>query len=245
MNKEQQQPRTQDEHAASVSRLFSGIVKWYDFLNRLLSLGLDQGWRRCLADSVFPGLRGAAVGKTVLDLAAGTLDVSLALCRRYPGVRVLAMDFCPPMLVRGQGKLDGDDKGAFFRRRGRTRPPPCRFQCGWNHHGLWNPEYRASVGGLRRNDACTDTRRTGLYSRVRDGAEPDMAWRVQLLFAPRSACDRTAVRRSRRVQLSGKNNHGIPQCRCPEREMHAAGFARVYHIPLCSGIVCVHVAEKA
>ena len=27
-------------------------------------------------------------------------------------------------------------------------------------------------------------------------------------------------------------------------EMRAAGFKRIYHIPLCSGIVCLHVAEK-
>ena len=96
-----------DAHAAKVSGLFARIVKWYDPLNRLLSLGLDQGWRKCLADAVLPG---QAEGKRILDLAAGTLDVTLAVRKRHPAAQVLAMDFCPPMLVHGQKKLSGEDK---------------------------------------------------------------------------------------------------------------------------------------
>ena len=88
-----------DAHAAKVSGLFARIVKWYDPLNRLLSLGLDQGWRKCLADAVLPG---QAEGKRVLDLAAGTLDVTLAVRKRHPAAQVLAMVFCPPRLVHGQ-----------------------------------------------------------------------------------------------------------------------------------------------
>ena len=76
-----------DAHAAKVSGLFARIVKWYDPLNRLLSLGLDQGWRKCLADAVLPG---QTEGKRVLDLAAGTLDVTLAVRKRHPAAQVLA-----------------------------------------------------------------------------------------------------------------------------------------------------------
>ena len=74
-----------DAHAAKVSGLFARIVKWYDPLNRILSLGLDQGWRKCLADAVLPG---QAEGKRVLDLAAGTLDVTLAVRKRHPTAQV-------------------------------------------------------------------------------------------------------------------------------------------------------------
>ena len=246
MNKEQQQPRTQDEHAASVARLFSGIVKWYDFLNRLLSLGLDQGWRRCLADSVFPGLRGAAVGKTVLDLAAGTLDVSLALCRRYPGVRVLAMDFCPPMLVRGQGKLDGDDKGAILSTAADAR-------------GL--PLADSSVDGITmafgirniapRSAAFAEMMRVltpgGRACILEFGTGRNRIWlgvynfylRRVLPVIGRLSGDPAAYSYLARTIME------FPSADALSEEMHAAGFARVYHIPLCSGIVCVHVAEKA
>ena len=61
-----------DAHAAKVSGLFARIVKWYDPLNRLLSLGLDQVWRKCIAEAV---LHGQAAGKRVLDIGAATFEV--------------------------------------------------------------------------------------------------------------------------------------------------------------------------
>lgn len=87
----------------SVKRLFSHIAGGYDFLNRVLSFGFDALWRARLADAVKPfPVKGTA---RILDLAAGTLEVSLALAARYPNRSVLAMDFCRPMLVRGLKKL--------------------------------------------------------------------------------------------------------------------------------------------
>ncbi len=85
-----------DAHAQTVSALFESITPWYDLQNHLFSLGLDFWWRRQLARAVAPGPTGL-----VIDLAAGTLDVSLALCRRYPEIRVLAVDICEPMLAYG------------------------------------------------------------------------------------------------------------------------------------------------
>ena len=69
-------------HDAAVAGMFGRIASWYDFLNRLLSLGVDQRWRRELAASARPG-SGLA-----LDLAAGTLDVALALRREAPDALV-------------------------------------------------------------------------------------------------------------------------------------------------------------
>jgi demethylmenaquinone methyltransferase/2-methoxy-6-polyprenyl-1,4-benzoquinol methylase len=73
--------------------MFSQIVDRYDFLNRSLSLGMDQKWRRRLLDTVNlqPGLR-------ILDLACGTGDVSkLAGKRTQPGL-VVGADPVPSML---------------------------------------------------------------------------------------------------------------------------------------------------
>jgi len=86
--------------------MFSGIVPWYDFLNHSLSLGQDVLWRRALVQ----GLR-LPPGALVLDLAAGTMDVALALRQHHPQARVLGADFSLAMLRRGQEKL---------RRRGQT-----------------------------------------------------------------------------------------------------------------------------
>ncbi|MFC1484362.1 ubiquinone/menaquinone biosynthesis methyltransferase [Candidatus Neomarinimicrobiota bacterium] len=74
-------------------QMFSQIVDRYDFLNRSLSLGMDQKWRSRLLDTVNlqPGFR-------MLDLACGTGDVSkLAGKRTQPGL-VVGADPVPPML---------------------------------------------------------------------------------------------------------------------------------------------------
>lgn len=85
-----------DTHAQAVSDLFGSLTPWYDFQNHAFSLGMDFWWRRQLTLSVVPGPTGV-----VLDLAAGTLDVALSLCRRYPQIKVIASDICQPMLDYG------------------------------------------------------------------------------------------------------------------------------------------------
>lgn len=95
-----------DEHTRSVAAMFGRMTPWYDFQNHAFSLGLDFWWRRALIRSVVPGPTGV-----VLDVAAGTLDVTLGLIRRYPGLRVMAADICAPMLDYGmQRKLRPGEK---------------------------------------------------------------------------------------------------------------------------------------
>lgn len=90
-----------DAHARRVAGLFSAIARRYDLLNRMLSLGLDQSWRRRLVSRLPHGVR------TVVDLAAGTLDVSREICRQHPEAQVIAVDFARPMLARGAAKRRG------------------------------------------------------------------------------------------------------------------------------------------
>ena len=86
-----------------VQAMFSGIAGKYDYLNHLLSLGIDFYWWRQMALC-----SGATPGKRYLDVAAGTGDSSLALARR--GAEVVSTDFTLGMLKLGPGK---------FRRQGR------------------------------------------------------------------------------------------------------------------------------
>lgn len=96
----------EDEHTRAVTAMFSRMTPWYDFQNHAFSLGFDFWWRRNLVRAVAPGPTGV-----VLDLAAGTLDVTLALIRRYPGLRVIAADICAPMLDYGmEHKAKPDEK---------------------------------------------------------------------------------------------------------------------------------------
>ncbi|HVN76870.1 MAG TPA: ubiquinone/menaquinone biosynthesis methyltransferase [Thermoanaerobaculaceae bacterium] len=74
---------------AAIRAMFSGVAPRYDLLNRLLSLRQDVRWRRRLVAALSAAPRGP-----VLDLAAGTGDVALAIRARA----VVGGDFSLPML---------------------------------------------------------------------------------------------------------------------------------------------------
>jgi demethylmenaquinone methyltransferase/2-methoxy-6-polyprenyl-1,4-benzoquinol methylase len=90
------------DHGRRVASMFGRIAGWYDFLNHLLSLGLDILWRRRLVDLL---ALSRERDSRLLDLAAGTLDVSLEAAGRFPRCRIAAADFCLPMLTKGKAKL--------------------------------------------------------------------------------------------------------------------------------------------
>jgi ubiquinone/menaquinone biosynthesis methyltransferase len=91
-------------HALAVRRMFDRISPTYDLLNRLLSLGIDQRWR---AQALRALARDLPAQGALLDVCAGTLDLSLALRRRWPERALLSIDFARDMLVAGRGKLKG------------------------------------------------------------------------------------------------------------------------------------------
>ncbi|MEW6486933.1 MAG: class I SAM-dependent methyltransferase, partial [Thermodesulfobacteriota bacterium] len=75
-------PTSPQERARAVRAMFSAIAPTYDRLNRLLSFGVDEAWRRALANRLPPG------APHVLDVACGTGDVTLAALRARPGAKV-------------------------------------------------------------------------------------------------------------------------------------------------------------
>jgi demethylmenaquinone methyltransferase / 2-methoxy-6-polyprenyl-1,4-benzoquinol methylase len=75
--------------------MFGEIAGRYDFLNRLLSLGIDRSWRRKTVKLVPP--EGDA---PILDVCTGTGDLALAYWSAAQGkTLVVGTDFCRPMLA--------------------------------------------------------------------------------------------------------------------------------------------------
>lgn len=75
--------------------MFDRIAPRYDRLNRLLTLNLDQRWRRATLDLIAIGS-----GDRVLDLACGTGDLAELAAAR--GARVIGADFAFAMLRESQ-----------------------------------------------------------------------------------------------------------------------------------------------
>ena len=83
--------------------MFDDIAPRYDFLNHALSMNVDRLWWRRTARMFLHilGLENA----TVLDLCAGTGDMSVALRAAGPKPRILALDFSHRMLEQGREKF--------------------------------------------------------------------------------------------------------------------------------------------
>jgi ubiquinone/menaquinone biosynthesis methyltransferase len=90
-------------HAHAVRRMFDRISPTYDLLNRLLSFGIDQRWRSRALELLARDLPEGAL----LDVCAGTLDLSRALRARFVDRQILALDFARDMLLAGRGKAAG------------------------------------------------------------------------------------------------------------------------------------------
>jgi len=83
-----------------IAGMFDAIAGRYDFLNHLLSAGIDRRWRRRAVDSL--RLTGC---ERVLDLCTGTADLAIAALQAAPAAaRVVGVDFAAAMLRVGLEK---------------------------------------------------------------------------------------------------------------------------------------------
>lgn len=102
-----------EEKRVRVREMFDRIAPRYDALNRIMSLGLDQRWRRRALDKI-------AVGPAdfVVDLACGTGDFCELVEAR--GARAVGVDFAREMLRQAQSrglrfpKVQGDGEWLPF-----------------------------------------------------------------------------------------------------------------------------------
>lgn len=81
-------------------QMFDQIARRYDLLNRVISMGLDQGWRRRTVKSL-----NMQDGFRILDLATGTADLPLEILRQCAGVKVVGLDPSVGMLEVGRIKI--------------------------------------------------------------------------------------------------------------------------------------------
>ena len=86
--------------------MFDRIAHRYDLLNRVLSLGMDGGWRRQAVRAL-----ALAPGDTALDVATGTGDVAIRIAQSHPTVCVTGIDPSSAMLGVAARKLLRDALG--------------------------------------------------------------------------------------------------------------------------------------
>ncbi len=86
---------------AWIHEQFDRIAPHYDRLNRIMTLGMEGGWRRKLLRSAI-----APPHARVLDLCAGTGELARLWLEEHPdAARVVLVDFSEKMLRRAPAKL--------------------------------------------------------------------------------------------------------------------------------------------
>lgn len=80
--------------------MFDAIASRYDLLNRIISLGIDQSWRRQTVDAL-----ALPRGGRVLDLATGTADLAILIANRAPDSTIVGLDPSTGMLRVGEEKV--------------------------------------------------------------------------------------------------------------------------------------------
>ena len=91
----------QDSSKDTSWQIFNRIAKSYDSVNRVLSFGLDIGWRKKV-NALLPARKGLRL----LDLATGTADQAIMLCELNSNIeKAVGMDLSEEMLDVGRTKI--------------------------------------------------------------------------------------------------------------------------------------------
>ena len=100
--------KTQDSKKAQVTRMFDRIAGRYDFLNSLLSLGIDHYWRKKTLQRL--QLDPHSSGH-ILDVATGTCVLAIQAAKTFPSIRVTALDISQKMLDFGRRNIEAEGIG--------------------------------------------------------------------------------------------------------------------------------------
>lgn len=229
------------DKSAEIAGMFGRIARRYDLLNHTLSMGIDYWWRHRLVRHVQPGPTGR-----VLDLAAGTMDVSLAIRRRYPELAVMALDFSRPMLEYGRNKVLRRKVTDIFPAVADARALPLAdacVDCVTIAFGIRNINPRPAAFAEMLRVLAPGGRALVLEF----GGNPPRVWKGLYAFYLKNILPRIGR------LISGDAAYGyladtiaaFPEAEVLAGEMLDAGFHRVSHLPMTSGIVTLHIAEKA
>jgi demethylmenaquinone methyltransferase/2-methoxy-6-polyprenyl-1,4-benzoquinol methylase len=225
----------------AVNTMFARIAGRYDIANHLLSGGIDYWWRQRLVRAVYD-----SHAASVLDLATGSGDVVFALADGLaPGVTLLGMDFCQPMLDEAVKKREENHRWTHIEFRlgdGMALPlPDASFEAITISFGLRNMVNRAKALREMRRVLKPDGR---LF--ILEFSQPMVWFRpfyytylkyVLPIVAGIITGDRSAY------EYLGGSIEQYPDRSAMSEEIRQAGFNSVRALPLSCGIVALHEAR--
>ena len=225
----------------AVNTMFARIAGRYDIANHLLSGGIDYWWRQRLVRAVYD-----SHAASVLDLATGSGDVVFALADGLaPGVTLLGMDFCQPMLDEAVKKRAENHRWTHIEFRlgdGMALPlPDASFEAITISFGLRNMVNRAKALQEMRRVLKPDGR---LF--ILEFSQPMVWFRpfyyTYLKYVLPTVAGIITGDRSAYEYLCGSIEQ-YPDRIAMSEEIRQAGFNSVSALPLSFGIVALHEAR--
>jgi demethylmenaquinone methyltransferase / 2-methoxy-6-polyprenyl-1,4-benzoquinol methylase len=101
-SKENAKSLNRTKSRASIQQMFDEVAPTYDFLNHLLSLGIDNYWRANASNRAKKLLQKNSAPR-ILDVATGTGDLAASMAK-IPSAKVTALDLSPEMLILARKK---------------------------------------------------------------------------------------------------------------------------------------------
>lgn len=232
-----------DKTPSRIAGMFDSIAPRYDLLNRVLSLGLDQKWRKRGVAALQLGARAR-----VLDLCSGTADLAIATIARQSDASVVGVDFSGAMLRLGLEKVKraGLENRIHLVRGDATRIPLADGTCDG-----------ATIGFGIRNVAEPERALAELFRVLRPGArlailefgQPRIpgirtlyAWYFRYLLP---AIGRRVSHHQSAYSYLPASVGSFPPPDEFVRTIARHGFVEVEAVPLTLGIVYLYVATRA
>ncbi len=216
-----------------VKAAFASIADRYSLTNHVLSLGIDVWWRRRVARLV-----AELAPDEILDVAAGTGDLSLALQKACPEARVTATDFCPEMLdlARRNGVRETVEADALALPFADGSFDVVTVAYGLRNMASWEGAAREMRRVLRPEGTLVILDFSLPEGWLRDPYRCYLH-RVLPVLAGALTANRSAYR------YLGDSIERFPSGAAMESLLGEAGFGRTEWIPLSGGISSIYVAD--
>jgi demethylmenaquinone methyltransferase/2-methoxy-6-polyprenyl-1,4-benzoquinol methylase len=230
-----------------LQRMFGGVPRRYDAVNRLATLGLDQRWRRLAVAEILD-----AAPRRVLDLCTGTGDLAVLLAGACPAeASIAAVDFSSPMLAEAVLKArarGAPSRIAFVLADAASLPfPDGSFDAVGIGFGLRNLTWRNARSESHLAEILRVLRPGGRFVAA-ESSQPRTAvarfgFRTYMRAVVGPLCGLVAGNRGAYAYLAESAARYYSDAEL-EEVLVRAGFRGVRHRPVLLGAAAIHVAHK-
>jgi len=82
--------------------MFDSAASSYIRTNKVITFGQDQRWRQAAADII----EARSDNDKILDICTGTADLALKIAKKFPRLKIYALDYSPNMLAVAKKRAD-------------------------------------------------------------------------------------------------------------------------------------------